>query len=199
MKFLLLVLIVYCKSEPEIIDNSFLKVPKITAFTGKNLTDSILSVYGRKNKNILNITNEYEKFYLTLPYSEDWIFYENQNTILQTNSNQLNLNISVSKEQDTEFKNPENFLLELKKRIESRISAPILKSEILNSPTNPILKFKILNPENGYKNFHYWSIRQNRSFTIYKLHSSFEIVENEVNSNLEENMKLIQDSGFQLF
>ncbi len=199
LKIFLFLFLFNCKSEPEILNSSYLKVSKITSYTGKNLTDSIFTVHGRKNKNILNITNEYEKFHITLPYEEDWVFNENLNSVLDIKSNNLNLNISVSKEQDTEIKNPENFLKELKNRIESRIPTPILKSEIINSPTNPILKFKILNPENGYKNFHYWSIRQNRSFTIYKLHSSFEIGQDEVSQKLEDNMKFIQDSGFQLF
>ena len=62
MKILFLLFIFLKCHTPEKIGNQFLKVPKVTAFTGKNLTDGTLTVLGRRDKNILNITNEYEKF-----------------------------------------------------------------------------------------------------------------------------------------
>jgi hypothetical protein len=199
MKILFLIFLFLKCSTPEKIGNQFLKVPKVTSFTGKNLTDGTLTVIGRKDRNILNITNEYEKFLITVPYSEDWIFQENSNSILTTSSEKANLMVSVSKEQNDGFVNPRNFLPELGSRIESRIGIPLLGSRIIDSESNSLLFYFVKNPDLGYKSFHYWSIRQNKNFQIIKLHISFNSGDYTDLDQIDKAMKIFMDTGFKVF
>lgn len=199
MKILFLIFLFLKCNTPEKIGNQFLKVPKVTSFTGKNLTDGTLTIVGRKDKNILNITNEYEKFLITVPYSEDWIFQESSNSILSTSSEKANIVVSVSKEQNDGYINPANFLPELKARIESRIGIPLLGSRIIDSESNRILFYFVNNSDLGYKSFHYWSIRQNKNFQIIKLHISFNAGEYTDLNQIDKAMKIFMDTGFKVF
>ena len=187
-----------CSIEKKV-DTKFLKVPKITSFTGKNLTDGIISVYGNKEKNILHITNEFEKFYITVPYSEDWIFTENSNSILYTQSDTTQLTASITKESSDSLIKPIEFLEELQNRMEKRLGIKFDNKEILESKSNTILKYDVLNTENGYRSYHYWAIRQKRDKEIYKYHISFLAGKYFQSEKITQSIIFLMDEGFKLF
>jgi hypothetical protein len=199
--FSFIFIIVYffnCNIEKKI-DTKFLKVPKVTSFTGRNLTDGILSVYGNKDKNILHITNEFEKFYITVPYSEDWIFTENPNSILHLQSDTTQLIASITKENSESLIKPSEFLDELQNRMETRLGIKFENREKLESKSNTILKYDILNTENGYRSFHYWAVRQKRDKEIYKYHISFLAGKYFQPEKITQSIIFLMDDGFKLF
>lgn len=199
MKIVFLLFFFWKCGTPEKIENQFLKVPKVTSFTGKNLTDGNITVNGRRNKNIINVTNEYEKFLITLPYSEDWIFQDNSNSILNLSSEQANLVASISKEQADQFLSSGNFLLDLKNRIESRMGITLLESRIIDSDSNSLLFYYVKDIDSAYRSFHYWSIRQDRKNQIFKFHISFRAGEYTDINEINKAMKIFMDTGFQTF
>ena len=77
--------------------NEYKLVKQVESFTGENIKDSDISIQSDKDKGIISVSGNRERFIFVLPYSEDWIVKYTDNSIIQLNSHSKNLIASITK------------------------------------------------------------------------------------------------------
>lgn len=181
-------------------DGSYNQVKQVDSFSGENIRDNDIMIYSHKEKGLISISGNREKFIFLLPYSEDWIVKRTDNSIIQLSSNDKNLLASISTERGNPKIDPEKFLRELKIRIESRIGIKMQDVRILASSTNKILGYFLeMEKQNvKIKSDNFWSIRQRSDDVILKLHISMLNVPEEDIRKAEQVLPIFMDSGFRV-
>lgn len=196
---ILLFLILHCAS-PEPKRQEYEVVKRVESFSGKSIRDSDITIHSHKEKGIISISGNRERFFFLLPYSEDWIVKYTDNSIIQLNSNSKNLIASLTKESSENKVEPDKFLLELKNRIETRIGVPLQNVRFISESSSKILGYFIEANQNGnrIKTDDFWSIKQRPDNAILKLHfSTFNVSEEDI-SKMEKTIPIFMDAGFRV-
>ncbi|MBP7284373.1 MAG: hypothetical protein KBA66_22490 [Leptospiraceae bacterium] len=194
-----LFLILYCAS-PENKRQEYEVVKRVDSFSGKSIRDSDITIHSHKEKGIISISGNRERFFFLLPYSEDWTVKYTDNSIIQLNSNSKNLIVSLTKESSETKVETEKFLIELKNRIESRIGVQLQNVRFTPESSNKILGYYIEANQNGsiVKTDDFWSIQQRPDNVILKLHfSTFNISEEDIR-RMEKTLPIFMVSGFRV-
>lgn len=200
-KILLLVisiLFVYCSAANT--NSEYEIVKRVESFSGKSIKDSDITMHSHKDKGLISVSGEKEKFFFLIPYAEDWQVKYSDNSIVQLRSDSKNLIASITIEASNSIVAPEKFLLELKSRVESRIGIPLQDSRILPCPTNKILAYfiEVKSQDEMVKSDNFWSIRQRPDNVIIKFHiSTFNVPAKKIRE-MEKTLPILMDSGFKV-
>ncbi|MBK8395249.1 MAG: hypothetical protein IPL26_08400 [Leptospiraceae bacterium] len=196
--YILLFLFLHCSSENRKSDYEIVK--RVQSFSGKNIRDSDITIHSHKEKGIISISGNKERFFFLLPYSEDWMLKYTDNSIIQLNSNEKNLIASLTKESSEIQVEPEKFLNELKNRIETRIGVKLQNDRFLSDSSYKILSYSIISNNRGakVKTDDFWSIKQRSDKVILKLHfSTFDVSEENIKT-MENTIPIFMGSGFRV-
>ena len=191
-------LLVHCSFDNK--SNEYKIVKQVDSFSGENVKDSDITIHSHKDKGLISISGNRERFLFILPYSEDWIVKYTDNSIIQLNSNKKNLIASITTERSSLKIDQQRFLSELKNRIESRVGAKLQNVRILPESTNKILGYFIEVETQGIKvkSDNFWSVRQRQDGIILKLHfSMLNLSEDEMN-RVDSTLPIFMDKGFRV-
>jgi hypothetical protein len=191
-------LLVHCSFDSK--SNEYKIVKQVDSFSGENVKDSDITIHSHKEKGLISISGNRERFLFILPYSEDWIVKYTDNSIIQLNSNNKNLIASITTERSSSKIEEQRFLSELKNRIESRVGAKLQNVRILPESTNKILGYFIEVESQGIKvkSDNFWSVRQRPDGIILKLHfSMLNLSEDEMN-RVDSTLPIFMDKGFRV-
>lgn len=180
--------------------NEYKVVKQVDSFTGESIRDSDITIHSHKEKGIISISGNRERFVFLLPYSEDWVVKYTDNSIIQLNSQTKNLIASITTERSSTKIDQQKFLSELKNRIESRIGIKLQNPRILPETTNKILGYFVEVDAQGVKvkSDNFWSVRQRLDDVIIKLHfSMLNLSEEEIN-RVDKSIPVLMDSGFRV-
>ncbi|MBK9500761.1 MAG: hypothetical protein IPO06_15575 [Leptospiraceae bacterium] len=180
--------------------NEYKLVKQVESFTGENVKDSDISIQSDKDKGIISVSGNRERFIFVLPYSEDWIVKYTDNSIIQLNSHSKNLIASITTERSSNKIDQEKFLNELKNRIESRIGIKLQGTRLIPNSVSKILAYFIEVDAKGVKvkSDNYWSVRQRLDDVVLKLHfSMLNLTEEEMNK-VDKSIPTFMDSGFRV-
>ncbi|HMV43030.1 MAG TPA: hypothetical protein PK079_08315 [Leptospiraceae bacterium] len=197
LNILILFTLLYCSSGT---GSNYKEVKKVDSFTGENVRDNEIIISSYKEKGLISVTGSREKFIFLLPYSEDWIVKQTDNSIVQLSSNDKNLIASISTERGSFKVDPEKFLRELKNKTEIRLGMKLYDTRVLSAPTNKILGYYIKLENKGLeiKSDNFWSIRQRPDDVILKLHLSMLNVSEEEIRKAEKILPIFMDNGFRI-
>jgi hypothetical protein len=190
--------LVHCSFDSK--SNEYKIVKQVDSFSGENVKDSDITIHSHKEKGLISISGNRERFLFILPYSEDWIVKYTDNSIIQLNSNNKNLIASITTERSSSKIEEQRFLSELKNRIESRVGAKLQNVRILPESTNKILGYFIEVESQGIKvkSDNFWSVRQRPDGIILKLHfSMLNLSEDEMN-RVDSTLPIFMDKGFRV-
>lgn len=180
--------------------NEYKVVKQVDSFTGENVRDTDITIHSHKEKGLISISGNRERFFFLLPFSDDWIVKYTDNSIIQLNSHKKNLIASITAERSSVILDQQKFLGELKNRIESRIGVKLQNSRIIADSTNKILAYFIEMDAQGIKvkSDNFWSVRQRLDDVILKLHFSILNVSEEDIAKIEKTLLLFMDRGFRV-
>ncbi len=180
--------------------NEYKVVKQVDSFKGENVRDSDVTIHSHKEKGIISISGNRERFIFLLPYSEDWVVKYTDNSIIQLNSQSKNLIASITTERSSGKIDQQKFLGELKNRIESRIGMKLQNTRIIPETTNKILGYFIEVDAQGIKvkSDNFWSVRQRLDDVIIKLHFSMLNLSEEEISRIDKSIPVLMDSGFRV-
>lgn len=175
-------------------------VKQVDSFSGENVKDSDITIHSHKEKGLISISGNRERFLFILPYSEDWIVKYTDNSIIQLNSNKKNLIASITTERSSSKIEDQRFLSELRNRIESRVGVKLQNVRILPDTNHKILGYFIEVESQGIKvkSDNFWSVRQRPDNIILKLHfSMLNLSEDEMN-RVDSTLPIFMDRGFRV-
>jgi hypothetical protein len=175
-------------------------VKQVDSFIGESVRDSDITIHSHKEKGIISISGNRERFVFLLPYSEDWVVKYTDNSIIQLNSQSKNLIASITTERGSGKLDQQKFLNELKNRIETRIGIKLQNPRIIAESTNKILGYFIEVDAQGVKvkSDNFWSVRQRLDDVIIKLHFSMLNLSEEEIRRVDKSIPVLMDSGFRV-
>lgn len=191
-------LLVHCSFDNK--SNEYKIVKQVDSFSGENVKDSDITIHSHKDKGLISISGNRERFLFILPYSEDWIVKYTDNSIIQLNSNKKNLIASITTERSSSKIEDQRFLSELRNRIESRVGVKLQNVRILPDTNHKILGYFIEVESQGIKvkSDNFWSVRQRPDNIILKLHfSMLNLSEDEMN-RVDSTLPIFMDRGFRV-
>ncbi len=180
--------------------NEYKVIKQVDSFSGENIRDSDITIHSHKEKGLISVSGNRERFIFLLPYSEDWIIKYTDNSIIQLNSNKKNLIASITTERSNANIDQQRFLTELKNRIESRVGVKLQNTRILAESANKILAYFIEMETQGVKvkSDNFWSVRQRPDQVILKLHWSMLNLSEEEMEKVDKSLLIFMDRGFRV-